>query len=170
MSTNAVISIINNHSRTVTTIGLSCDGYFSHAGNILLQHYQTEKRIYDLMKLGNLFALNPKIPRNLPDLTEYWKPLTPEKQNHRVTKVFGERLNTTCIPFHYTYNGGKENAKVTRYPSSPHYDSPCVIDELKPWGKFHYVWDYRAWYVPKYNNNGVFLKWVSLTPEMCIEK
>ena len=87
MSTNASIALFDQAKQTVTTIHLSCDGYPSHAGKILLNHYKTEKRVKSLLKLGDLFSVYPKIPSKLPDLKTFWA--TAKKNPDRDRLPFG---------------------------------------------------------------------------------
>lgn len=165
MSTSACISILDHSTRTLTSIDLSCDGYYSHAGNILLDHYANTKRVNDLMKLGYLFALNPFIPRHLPSLKVYWA----RRDSDRFHKLFGARLNKTCIPLSYTYNSGPINieAEVRNFPINWTNDDGIELRDIKPHGRFHYIWEYRQWYFPFYNKNNVFIEWRILTKNMC---
>lgn len=52
---------IHNEDGTVTSIYCHWDGYVTHNGRILMEHYTTEERVRELMALGNLSSLGPAI-------------------------------------------------------------------------------------------------------------
>ena len=61
MSTRSNIGIVNNKNGTVTTIYCHHDGYEEGVGKILMEHYQDENKIWELMKLGDISSLGPQI-------------------------------------------------------------------------------------------------------------
>lgn len=52
---------IYNEDGTVTSIYCHYDGYESHNGRILMEHYTTEEKVRELMKLGDLSNLGMEI-------------------------------------------------------------------------------------------------------------
>lgn len=60
MATRSRIGIVNPDN-TVTSIYCHFDGYPSHVGAVLLEHYNTPDRVAALMALGDLSALYPKL-------------------------------------------------------------------------------------------------------------
>jgi len=60
MSTNANIGIIEPDG-TVTAIYTHWDGYPSHHGPILLEHYTDEAKVRALIALGDISSLGPEI-------------------------------------------------------------------------------------------------------------
>lgn len=56
MSTRARIGVLKENGK-VESIDLYQDGYPEYAGGMLAKHYENEKKIADLLALGNLFAL-----------------------------------------------------------------------------------------------------------------
>ena len=60
MSTRSRIGIMNDNG-TVTSIYCHYDGYPSHNGEILVQYYNTEEKIRELMNLGDISVLGPVI-------------------------------------------------------------------------------------------------------------
>ena len=56
MSTRARVGIVNA-DKTVTSIYTHHDGYISHHGPILLEHYDTEAEVRKLLALGDLSRL-----------------------------------------------------------------------------------------------------------------
>ena len=159
MSTNASIALYDQAKQTVTTIHLSCDGYPSHAGKVLLNHYKTEQRVKSLLKLGDLFSVYPKIPRNLPDLKTFWE--TAKKNPDRHQLPFGTGL---CFPFKYYYNDGERNSLTRTVPA---------IQKLKGihpsfGANEHYMFAGGVWYIAKFSNKtGCFTDWKVLTEAMC---
>ncbi len=60
MSTRSNIGIINVDG-SVTTVYCHADGYPSGVGETLLNHYNTEDKVRELLKLGDLFILGSEI-------------------------------------------------------------------------------------------------------------
>lgn len=60
MSTRARVGIMNA-DESITSIYTHHDGYISHHGPILLNHYNTEARIRELLALGDLSRLTGDI-------------------------------------------------------------------------------------------------------------
>lgn len=60
MSTNARIGV-QNEDGTVTSVYTHWDGYPSHHGPLLLEHYATEESLRRLLALGDLSSLAPEI-------------------------------------------------------------------------------------------------------------
>lgn len=60
MSTPSNIGIINK-DKTVTTIYCHWDGYTSHQTPLLLQYYNTEQAVRDLIALGDISMLRKNI-------------------------------------------------------------------------------------------------------------
>ena len=56
MSTRSRIGIVNA-DKTITSIYCHNDGYLSHNGRILMNHYKTAQKVRRLMLLGDLSAL-----------------------------------------------------------------------------------------------------------------
>lgn len=65
MGTRSTIAI-RNADGTVTGIYCHWDGYFSHNGRILQDHYNTEDRVRELLALGFLSSLRPEIGEKHP--------------------------------------------------------------------------------------------------------
>jgi hypothetical protein len=58
MSTHAIIGALQADG-SVHSVYLHCDGYPSHCGRILAEHYSTAARVAALVKLGGLSVLGP---------------------------------------------------------------------------------------------------------------
>ena len=65
MGTRSTISMRNSDG-TYTGIYCHWDGYVSHNGRILHEHYQDERKIRQLMELGSLSGLGPEIGEKHP--------------------------------------------------------------------------------------------------------
>ena len=65
MGTRSTIAI-QNADGTVTGIYCNWDGYTQHNGVILCTHYNTENRVRELLDLGDLSSLRPKIGEKHP--------------------------------------------------------------------------------------------------------
>ena len=59
MATRSRIGILRNN--VVQSIYCHWDGYVEHHGPILLEHYNAYEKISELMNLGNISSLAPKI-------------------------------------------------------------------------------------------------------------
>jgi len=60
MSTRSKIAILNSN-KTVEVIYAHWDGYPSHNGKILLEHYADTKKVRELLKCGNVSSLGANI-------------------------------------------------------------------------------------------------------------
>jgi len=60
MSTNSRIAILNQDN-TVESIYCHWDGYLSNNGNILLNHYQDEAKVRELISLGQISLLEMNV-------------------------------------------------------------------------------------------------------------
>ena len=67
------------------------DGYPSHAGMILLKHYDTEEKLDELLKLGDLSVIGGKLA---PDPT---KPHNHMERQEDVTLAYGRDLGEKCV-------------------------------------------------------------------------
>jgi len=56
MSTRSTISKVNQDG-TITSIYCHWDGYYSNNGKLLLENYNDEKKIDELLSLGSLSSL-----------------------------------------------------------------------------------------------------------------
>lgn len=65
MGTRSQIGI-ENADGTVTGIYCHWDGYPSHNGRMLVEHYATEDRVRELMTLGDISSLNEEIGEKHP--------------------------------------------------------------------------------------------------------
>lgn len=72
MGTRSTIAIQNTDG-TVTGIYCHWDGYISHNGRILKEHYDTEERVRALLALGHLSSLRPELGEEHPFHTYHLK-------------------------------------------------------------------------------------------------
>jgi hypothetical protein len=59
MSTNATIIVQRPGTQEFASIYTHWDGYPSHHGKILLEHYDTYEKVVELIQLGGLSELHP---------------------------------------------------------------------------------------------------------------
>ena len=95
MSTRSYIGVLNNDF-TVDYIYCHWDGYIEHNGVLLVEHYNDEQTVRDLISLGNLSSLRPKIS-------------APEGAEH----TFDSRLQDVCLFYGRDRGDQNENAKTT---------------------------------------------------------
>jgi len=86
MGTRSNIGILNEDG-TVTTIYCHWDGNPESNGQLLLEHYQTEEKIRQLLKLGDLSHLGPEIGEEIP-----------ESYKHNIRLTYG-RDDTRCFAY-----------------------------------------------------------------------
>ena len=81
MSTHSTIAVVNKNG-TVTQIYNHSDGYVSHTGNILKNHYNTFELASELVALGALSYIQPK--------------LVADNEEHS----FDDPVDGVCIAYH----------------------------------------------------------------------
>ena len=83
MSTPSSIGI-KNENGTVTSIYCHFDGYLSNNGQILLDHYNTEEKVKQLIALGGLCYLGERLSPN-------------ENEEH---SFYGQRAKGVTLAYH----------------------------------------------------------------------
>lgn len=87
MATRSYIGKLESNGNTVSYIYCHWDGYLSHNGEILQEHYNDVDEVDQLLKLGDISALEPALegckPYNDPDMNVSYKSL--EKYNSSPT-------------------------------------------------------------------------------------
>lgn len=140
MSTRSNIARYDEKTDTLHRIYCHSDGYPSYNGRILLKHYQDEKKIKALIKLGDISSLGPEIGKK-----HRWP------EDHDLAQQNGW---TTA----YRRDRGDKNteARVLEVEGRTlrHF---CEQEYL-------YVWKDGKWWF----TNGSF-GLTPLTPEMCVE-
>ena len=123
MGTRSTISMANDNG-TVTSIYCHWDGYISHHGPILLNHYSTKAKIKSLMKLHSLSILGEFVGRK-----------------HDYEKRFLTTKPRPCTS-HVRDRGGNEQA----------YVGPLENIDLQEYnylfcdGKWQVMYDYNDWH------------------------
>lgn len=115
MATRSSIAI-RRKDGTVSQIYCHHDGYLSHNGRILFEHYATEERVEALMELGDLSSLG-----------EHLAP--PEGAKHD----FSKPLPNTCVA--YGRDRGESNVSARRYGSEAEFKLYGLKEE------YNYVFD-----------------------------
>jgi len=107
MATRSNIGKLNSNN-TVTYIYCHWDGYPSHNGTILQEHYNTPEKVDALLVLGDMSVLGETIgecePYDEPD-TEYDEPDTEydEPDTEAATTILEEYNNSPMVSYFYLF-------------------------------------------------------------------
>ena len=113
MATRSTIAIRNDNG-TVTGIYCHWDGYFSYNGRILLDHYNDEARVRELISYGHLSSLGPdigskhdfeKAPRN--ECNYYGRDRGEKDQHARTYGSWNALLNDNGQEYNYLFVPGE---------------------------------------------------------------
>lgn len=115
MSTRSNIGI-KNADNTVTFIYVHWDGYPSHNGKILLDNYNTEKKVRDLIALGDISILAPSIEK---------------PEGH----TFDNHIKGYCVAY------GRDRGEDGTEPRTKSFDS--AIEEFD--NDYGYLFDDEKW-------------------------
>jgi hypothetical protein len=74
MSTNSRIGIENSDG-TVSSVYCHWDGYPSHNGIILMEHYQDREKVQKLINLGSLSLLDERVEPDVNETHSFDKPI-----------------------------------------------------------------------------------------------
>ncbi|MDD4211499.1 MAG: hypothetical protein PHC46_03845 [Clostridia bacterium] len=115
MSTRSLITI-ENEDGTYRAIYCHCDGYLTHNGAMLIDHYKDRNKVQELLNLGDISVLAPNVN---PD---------PNKPH---SFDYNERQEGVVVAYHRDRGEENVNAKVVS------------LDELfeNTWIEFFYVFD-----------------------------
>lgn len=139
MATRSTISI-QNADDTIDSIYCHWDGYPSNNGALLLEHYNTEDKIRELISLGSLSSLREKV-----------KPIEGSKHS------FETPDSDVTIAYHRDRG---ENLQINKFSCISEYN---MQRNREAW---NYLWKDGAWYVAR----SIEQKFVKLTDEMCKEE
>lgn len=128
MSTHATIAI-RNVDGSVESVYCHFDGYTSYVGTCLLEHYNSEDRVRELLKEGHMSSLGIRIdPVGL--------------------HSYDDQENGTCV--FYGRDRGEEDQEAWRYPS---YEEHLIFNNEH----FNYLYDLTAekpgWYVIEHSES-----------------
>jgi hypothetical protein len=140
MSTNSNIGYVDTDKDEVVFVYCHWDGHPTHVGKMLLAHYNIESKARELVKLGSLSGLYPK--------------LAPEEgQAH----TFAAPAKDVTIAYHRDRKEDWKDVKPSREPSFRAKKVMCA-------GPYAYLFKDDKWYFKV--RNGDFQP---LTPEHCKE-
>lgn len=96
--------------------GIYChwDGYLSHNGRILLEHYNNPQKVSELISLGDISSLGPRVSPEENEVHSYDKPIQDitvsyfrdrQEDKDDVTTTVGRTLEEVlgCIDYSYAY-------------------------------------------------------------------
>lgn len=125
MSTPAIIALHEPGADTVTAIYVHWDGYPSHTGKILAEHYNSLEAAKALVNLGDLSSIEPK--------------LKPEPgQKH----TFDEPADGVCVAY-CRDRGETFHAETLFYSSNP---STMIQRLSRMGGCYAYLFDGGRWH------------------------
>lgn len=127
MSTRCRIGILNKDG-SVESIYCHHDGYLTGGvGEMLYIHYNTEEKVRDLMKLGNMSAL----AADLKDCDTYQKRGEPEKRTRSVTHkdvdTFADYQSDA--EYRYLFDTEVGDWYLINYKSNPKYLLARALDD-----------------------------------------
>ena len=110
MSTRSTI-VVEHVDGTVSQVYCHYDGYVSHNGQILVDHYDTQKKAELLVFLGSMSSLRPKC---IPDPAKTHSSINPQDD---VTTYYGRDNGEPFVkPSHYpTVDDYKRNLQCEEY-------------------------------------------------------
>lgn len=125
MATRSTISLVTEQG--VTSIYCHWDGYISHNGAILLQHYTDIDRIKLLLSYGNLSVLG--------------KYVIPQTKNH----TFDEPEKEVCV--YYGRDRGEKDNEAEFFNSYKEFMNNVCRQE------FNYIYRNNCWYYFTHSSN-----------------
>lgn len=140
MGTRASVSIKNADG--IKTIYCHYDGYLSLLGNVLLKHFNTTKRVKELISYG--------------DASSIYEHLTPISKE--VEHTFLSPQKNTCVFYHRDRG---ENLVIRKFISETSLLRNKDIE-------YHYLFKDEKWYFCRVKGK-VFSEWTELTQEIIKE-
>lgn len=118
MSTRSSIAIVEANGE-VKSVYCHHDGYPECNGRILLEHYNTEEKVRDLIALGSLSSLGARVAPERDEAHSFDNPVMDvtvayhrdrdeplEMSNHKSLKDFGENLIMLGAEYAYVWKNG----------------------------------------------------------------
>lgn len=140
MSTRSEIGI-QNEDGTIESIYCHWDGYPAHNGFILFVYYQTENKVRELIKNGDLSFLE--------------KNITPKENTEH---SFIKPQDDVCIYYHRDRGENWKNTKPKRAPNIKMWEK-SIQDS---WQEYMYLFKDGKWYFSEVEN----IKWQKLTSDI----
>jgi hypothetical protein len=161
MATRSSISIVSERTENGKgkTIYSHWDGYPSHNGRILLEHYQDAKKVKALIKLGDISSLAENIEPQEKGVTRQW-----DREKGKYVLIEAAKAHSFDTPHDgvvvaYGRDRGETGVKATTFKGSiPNDNTAQEFDYL-------FVESEKQWYVR--NNHAPRPKFVKLTQKMC---
>ena len=162
MSTNALIGI-EEKDGSVKTIYCHFDGYLTWVGRILLESYNTEDRVHELLSLGDISSLGESTEPSMA-VSEYGFDYVADKRFQALDKPTQNMMKGEnhfhVTAYHRDRGEAWDDVKPVTYPS---------IDQIEK-REFTYVFvPEKGWLVDYPNYDGYALKnsgFVPLTQEL----
>lgn len=143
MSTRSFI-IVANPKGDFTGVYCHWDGYPSHNGKLLLEHYSTKAKARSLINLGTLSSLGKRA-----------KPINPDAHS------YDHRESDTTVAYHRDRGEAWENTK----PETSGMLVRLLDFAEECWCEYVYLFWNGQWWYNTMQNAMRQLPWVPLTPE-----
>lgn len=144
MATHSRIGIYNQDG-TITSIYCHFDGYLTHNGRILVDHYKDEGEIRQLMALGDLSCLGPEIGEQHPfDHPFQWGSPEYEQTRHGCL-AYGRDRGETNVDARVSVNA-------------------MAFEKLSQ--EYNYIWLMGRWLVSYWGTDG---SWKLVEEELALE-
>lgn len=161
MATRSSISIVSERTENGKgkTIYSHWDGYPSHNGRILLEHYQDPKKIKALIKLGDISILAENVEPQGKGVNSQW-----DKEKRKYVLIEAAKEHSFDTPHDgvvvaYGRDRGEKNIKASTFKgATPNDNTSQEFDYL-------FVESENQWYVR--NNHVPKPKFVKLTQKIC---
>lgn len=161
MATRSSISIVSERTENGKgkTIYSHWDGYPSHNGRILLEHYQDSKKVKALIELGDISVLAENVEPQEKGVTRQWDSKTSKYVFVEAAKEHSFDTPHDGVVVAYGRDRGEKNVKATSFKgATPNDNTSQEFDYL-------FVENENQWYVR--NNHATKPKFVKLTQKMC---
>lgn len=161
MATRSSISIVSERTENGKgkTIYSHWDGYPSHNGRILLEHYQDPKKIKALIKLGDISILAENVEPQGKGVNRQW-----DREKGKYVLIEAAKEHSYDTPHYgvvvaYGRDRGEKDVKATTFRgATPNPNTAQEFDYL-------FVESENQWYVR--NNHVPKPKFVKLTQKIC---
>ena len=161
MATRSSISIVSERTENGKgkTIYSHWDGYPSHNGRILLEHYQDSKKVKALIKLGDISILAENVEPQGKGVNRQW-----DREKGKYVLIEASKEHSFDTPHDgvvvaYGRDRGEKNINATSFKGAiPNPNTAQEFDYL-------FVESENQWYVR--NNHAPKPKFVKLTQKIC---
>ena len=106
MGTRSLIGKVNEDG-TVTAVYCHWDGYISHNGHILRDHYDTQDKVDQLIALGGLSTLDEELDKVVSYHLWRDEPIVHIELENKQTYLEAKSYNDCCAEYLYLFENGE---------------------------------------------------------------